>query len=160
MALSFGVTVLPDPPIGLAQKCHVDVVGEAGEHQRRPMPRQCRYPFEFRGDGIGTRCSRHLSLQRFRVARLPLPSTGSFGSCFPGLRGTTRSSDFLPCLPSRFVAFAWRYRPVLAHSFHAEAEHGFRGPGLGLGVAHPRTPDGHGRISQVPGGPSAACPAL
>jgi hypothetical protein len=82
------------------------VVSERRERRRR-SPRQLRYLLQFRGDVAGTRSSRHLALQQFRVParpslhRVPL-------SWFPGFVGTTTSSDFQSSVPSRFVAFTRR----------------------------------------------------
>ena len=64
--------------------------------------------------GVALRCidteldvSFHLSLLRFLLPRLPLPSSGSARDAFPRLSGTMESSDFLP--PSRRLRFLrWR----------------------------------------------------
>src|SRR5438046_5002991 len=76
---------------------------QCGEHP--PVsPRQLLYLLQSRGDVFGTRSSRHLALQQFRVParpslhRVPL-------SWFPGFVGTMASSDFQSSVPPRFVAF-------------------------------------------------------
>jgi hypothetical protein len=104
-------------------------VGETREHQRRAMPRQCRYPLEFRGDGLGTRCSRHLSLARFRCSRLLLPSPGSSRGEFPGFAGTMRSSDFPPRVPLASLPSRAGDRPALASFASTRAERCVSRPG-------------------------------
>ena len=96
--------------------------------------------------------------------RTPLPSTGSSWGEFPGFFGTTSVSDFSPSLPRRFVSFAARY--LAAHRASCSSRLPRRrcatGAGLGLGVriARVRFQRGDDEISQVPGAPPRACPAL
>ena len=40
--------VLAGPPVGFPQDVHVDVVGQCPERGSDDLPRQCRYPVEFR----------------------------------------------------------------------------------------------------------------
>ena len=49
------------------------------------------------------------------LADASLPSTGSSGVSSPASTVPSKRCDFLPSLPPRFVAFAWRYLNV--HSF-------------------------------------------
>ncbi len=73
-----------------------------------------------------------LTLGDLRAPFIVLPSGG-----FPGFSGTTRSSDFLPSLPPRFVAFARRYQPrslVRSRGRGAPRPHG---PGHANGVPGP-----------------------
>src|SRR5439155_15030369 len=84
----------------------------------------------------------------------------SVGGC-PCVAGTTGSSDFLPPIPPRLVAFAWRYRPALL--VRSSRERSAAPGGLGWCTGRPaplRHCDGGDRISQVPGGPIVACRAL
>ncbi len=81
----------------------------------------------------------------------PFPPPGPSGG-FPGFSGTKRSSDFLPSLPPRFVAFARRYQ---ARSLVRSVDVERYGPtGLDTLTGCPvRLVAGDVRTSQVPGKP-------
>src|SRR3954449_12246282 len=95
------------PSMGCEHPVDVDVMRQGREGQIRSVPGECRDPLLFRGHEFRSRCTRHVSLQRFLRWR-PLPSPGSLG-WFPWLHGTTRRSDSLPPVSPHFVSFVWRY---------------------------------------------------
>ena len=67
-----------------------------------------------------------------------LPSTGSSGASSPASTVLSKRYDFLPPIPPRFVAFAWRY---LARSLVLFAPRRTSAP-PGPGVGHPVSPAG------------------
>src|SRR5262249_27307285 len=88
------------------------VVSERGERHLRLSSRQLCYPLQFRGDVQGTRCSRHLALQQFRVPARSVPPPGPVG-LVPRLPRYNEELR-LPVVRSgpRFVSFA-RWFPSL-----------------------------------------------
>src|SRR5271156_6493013 len=125
-----GLSVHADGPVpacsgmGCEHPFDVDVMRQGREPLVRAIPGEFRDPLSFRGHGIRSRCTWHVSLQRF-IRWRPLPSPGSLG-WFPWLDGTTRRSDSLPPISPHFVSFAWRYhalRPLFVPN----------SPGLGCG---------------------------
>jgi len=89
-------TVLACPSMGCEHPFDVDVMRQGRESHSRAIPGEFRDPLLFRGHELRSRCTRHVSLQRF-IRRRPLPSSGSLG-WFPWLVGTTRRSDSLPSI--------------------------------------------------------------
>src|SRR6476646_10653514 len=85
-----------------------------------------------------------------------LPSTGSSGASSPASTVLSRRYDFLPPIPPRFVAFAWRYPRV--HSFFSlpGGRVRRRGPELLTRSHRPGFRRGNDRISQVPGEPQVS----
>ena len=85
----------------------------------------------------------------------PLAPAGPSGR-FPAFTATTGCSESLPSVPSCFVSFAWRYRPVpVVRSRRCRPPPPGRGS-LGRGFPNHCSDGGDGRASQVPGGPSRA----
>src|SRR5262245_43595196 len=88
-----------------------------------------------------------------------LPSPGSSGASSPASAVLSKRYDFLPPVPPRFVAFAWRYLGV--HSFGSLPGGRVRRRDLELVTRYlrPGHRQGDGRISQVPGEPRLpVCP--
>ena len=84
---------------------------------------------------------------------------GPCGSSSPASAVLSRHCDFLPPLPPRFVAFAWRYHGTTHVSLPTPLR--AAAPGLGLFARYPRPGcfRGDGRSSQVPWGtPISVCP--
>ena len=106
LSVHSGGPILAGPPVRFAKKLDVDVVGERGEHHLRISSRQLCYPLQSRGDVQGTRSSRHLALQWFRVPARPVPPPGPVG-LVPRLRRYNEELR-LPVARSRprFVSFA------------------------------------------------------
>ena len=97
---------------------------------------------------------------RHPVIRIADEGVGISGPGFTGRRGPPRAArglsrryDFLPPIPPRFVAFAWRYLRV--HSFCSLLGGRVRRRGLELVTRwlQPGNSRGNDRISQVPGEP-------
>jgi hypothetical protein len=74
-------------------------------HLARHLMTSLRDPLLFRGHGLGSRHTCHVSLQRF-MRRRPLPSSGSLSVWFPRLIGSMSRSNSLPSVSPRFT---WRY---------------------------------------------------
>jgi hypothetical protein len=106
--------VLACPSMGCEHPFDVDVMRQCRECHVRAIPGEFRDPLLFRGHVLGSRCTRHVSLQRF-IRWRPLPSPGSLG-WFPWLSGTARRSDSLPSFSPHFVSFAWRYHRFVPRS--------------------------------------------
>jgi hypothetical protein len=139
------------PSMGCAHPFDVDVMRQVREGQIRAVPGEIRDPLSFRGHGIRSRRTWHVSLQRF-IRRRPLPSPGSLG-WFPWLSGTTRRSDSLPPVSPHFVSFAWRYhRFVLCSSPPAQDLAGDQ-PGVGKPELLPAVTMEVARSPKFPGNP-------
>ena len=115
-----------------------------GDHSvLHPLP---RYPVELRGDALGGRCLRHLSLHRVHDPALPsLPGVRS--GTFPRFHGTMECSDSCSPIPPRFVAFTRWYRAAtrLARRGTASGRSSIpglfhRGPTRSVGVETSRSP--------------------
>src|SRR5262249_48782665 len=74
--------VLARLTIGFQQPVDVDVMGQIRERHVGGVPSEFRDPSSFRGHGIRSRRTWHVSLRRF-VKWCPLPSTGSLGMVPP-----------------------------------------------------------------------------
>jgi len=101
------------------------------------------------------------------MPRHPLPSAGFPGRGFPDFNGTTGCSDALPPVRPRFLSFAWPYHPCAACFVYWPLRHSRRAAtparqagGLLCRLPRPTFGGGDDRDSQVPGGPSCACPGL
>ena len=55
------------------------------------------------------RCIRRVSQKQFHDPASRIPPLAPAGYCSPASSVLSRRSDFLPPIPPRFVAFAWRY---------------------------------------------------
>ncbi len=55
------------------------------------------------------RCIRRVSQERFHDSTPRFPPLAPTGCCSPASSVLSRRYDFLPPIPPRFVAFAWRY---------------------------------------------------
>ena len=80
------------------------------------------------------------------------PPRGPAGSRSPASRVLSRHCDFLPPLPPRFVAFAWRYHGRTRDSLPSDRVRS-EGPGVVCPVSPPGNCRGDDRISQVLGEP-------
>ena len=78
---------------------------------------------------------------------------GPCGSSSPASAVLSRHCDFLPPLPPRFVAFAWRYHGTTHLSLPTPLRAAASGLGLFARYPRPGCFRGDGRISQVPGEP-------
>lgn len=99
------------------------------------------------------------------MSRTLFPSAGSSWGEFPGIVGTVRVSDFSPSIPRRFVSFAPRCivcSPMVRVPVGSCARGVRRAQASGFGCGLPGSASGRGddEISQVPGAPPRACPAL
>ncbi len=146
-------SVFACPSMGCEHPFDVNVMCQGRGSHTRAVPGEFRDPLLFRVHGLGSRCTRHVSSQRFIRRRL-LPSPGSLG-WFPRLSGTMRRSDFLTVFSPHFVSFAWRYlgasafRPRSATDAQP-TDH----PGVCCtGCSRSGLLQGTVRISQVPGEP-------
>jgi hypothetical protein len=80
------------------------------------------------------------------------PPRGPAGNRSPASRVLSRHCDFLPPLPPRFVAFAWRYHGCTDGSF-LPGPRAVGRPGVVCPVSPAGNCRGSDRISQVPGEP-------
>src|SRR3954468_3374711 len=120
------------------------------EGQIRSFPGEFRDPSLFRGHGLRSRCTWHVSLPRFMRRRL-LPSSGSVRGGSPG-SSVLRDAP-TPCRPSRRTSFPSLgdtivLSPVRPHSL---------GPNCGSSWSWstgllPAFDDGDDRVSQIPRG--------
>ena len=92
----------------------VDVMRQRREGHLRAVPGEFRDPLLFREHGGRSRCTCHVSLQRF-IRGVPFPPQGPSG-WFPWLDGTMRRCDSLPPISPHFVSFAWRYHRCVPRS--------------------------------------------
>ena len=89
---------------------HIAVVVQGSEPHPRRLSRQLCYPLLSRVHEIGTRCFRHVSLQRVHNLTPRFPPPGPRGSRSPTSSVLSGRCDASPSFPLRFVAFARRYR--------------------------------------------------
>src|SRR6266566_8239789 len=87
------------------------------------------------------------------LADASLPSTGSSGASSPASTVLSKHYDFLPPLPPRFVAFAWRYLSCTRSVRSSGGRVRRKRPGVGHPVAPAGIYRGNDRSSQVPGEP-------
>jgi hypothetical protein len=93
------------------------------------------------------------------LADASLPSTGSSGASSPASTVLSKRYDFLPPLPPRFVAFAWRYLGCTRSVRSSGGRVRRKRPGVGHPVAPAGMYRGNDRSSQVPGEPRlSVCP--
>ena len=93
------------------------------------------------------------------LADASLPSTGSSGASSPASTVLSRRYDFLPPVPPRFVAFAWRYLGCTRSVRSSGGRVRRRGLELVTRWLPPGCYRGNDRISQVPGEPRlSVCP--
>ena len=122
------------------------------EGHLRGIPGEFRDPLLFRGHGLRSRCTWHVSLQRF-MRRRPLPSSGSLGTVPPAQRyyGTLR----LPAARLAALRFLRLAIPSLRPWFVPSASDAGRGSSWSWSAGAPAgVYDGDDRVSQVPGEPS------
>src|SRR6185369_8361587 len=141
-------TILARALVRLLQPVEVHQVGQRGERHLRRLFRQPCYPLLFRGhDG---RISMHSPCfsRGFRDPTPRFPPLAPAGGRSPASSVLSRRYDFLPPVPPRFVAFAWRYpsRPLVL--FAPRRTSAPPRPGVG----HPVAPAGmsRGRRQDLP----------
>ncbi len=92
-------------------------------------PRRCPWSKESKNPLMSTSSTHPASCPpTVPLTGSPFPPQGPSGR-FPCIVGTTESSDVLPPLPPRFVAFAWRYQPRSLVRSRGRGAPRLRGPG-------------------------------
>src|SRR6266542_3901463 len=120
-------------------------------------PRRCPWSKESKNPLMSTSSTHPASCPpTVPLTGSPFPPQGPSGR-FPCIVGTTESSDVLPPLPPRFVAFAWRYQPRSLVRSRGRGAPRLRGPGRADGAPDPISAGDDG-TSQVPGEPHALVP--
>src|SRR5262249_4762861 len=126
-----GGAVLAGAPVRFRQPVEVHQVGQRGERPLRRLLRQRCYPLLF--GGHGGRIPMH-SPCFSRGCRDPPPRSPPLApaaSRSPASPVLSRRYDFLPPLPPRVVAFAWRYLQRALVRFAPRRTSAPPGPGVG-----------------------------